>query len=259
MTEYLLKDLEARERLEALEALLDPGTTRLLVIGTSHGWHCLEVGGGAGSIAAWLCDRVGVSGRVVATDVDTHFLDTLESPNLEVHRHDIVNDELPDQVFDLVHVRAVLEHLPPHSRAIALERMVGALKSGGWLLAESGDYVSWTPADELSSDRGALFTKVSVAILQALPTDMFYGRRLAADFQTHGLVEVGGEGRLGLIRGGSTQSRICPLVWATIGERMAASGALAARELEDFIALHHDPDFTWLGPTLVAVWGRRPT
>jgi hypothetical protein len=71
-------------------------------------------------------------------------------------------------------------------------------------------------------------------------------------------LEVGGEGRLGLIRGGSTVSRIWPLVWATIGERMVASGALAARELEDFIALHHDPNFTWLGPTLVAVWGRRP-
>jgi hypothetical protein len=34
------------------------------------GWRCLEVGSGGGSIAAWLCDRVGPDGSVLATDLD---------------------------------------------------------------------------------------------------------------------------------------------------------------------------------------------
>ena len=101
--------------------------------------------------------------------------------------------------------------------------------------------------------------KASAAVFKALPIDMFYGRRLPADIQAHGLVDVGVEGRVGLIRGASTVSKVWSLAWATVGERMVASGALATHELEGFIALHEDPDFTWLGPVLTAVWGRRPT
>ena len=58
-----------RERLAAIEAGLDPITTECLEkIGVAEGWHCLEVGAGAGSIADWLCRRVGANGMVVATD-----------------------------------------------------------------------------------------------------------------------------------------------------------------------------------------------
>ena len=32
--------------------------------------HCLEVGAGGGSIAHWLCQAVGPTGRVLATDID---------------------------------------------------------------------------------------------------------------------------------------------------------------------------------------------
>jgi SAM-dependent methyltransferase len=259
MAEYFLKDVEARERLEAIEAQLDPGTMRLLeAIGPHDGWHCLEVGGGAGSIARWLCERVGVTGLVVATDLDTRFLDTLDSSNLEVRRHDIVSDELPDRAFDLIHIRAVLEHLQPPLRAQALQRMVASLKPGGLLLAESGDYVSWTPASDLSSERAALFAKASAAFFEALPVDMFYGRRLPADVQAQGLVDVAVEGRVQLIQGGSIPSKVWRIIWATLGKQTVESGALTEQELEDFIGLHDDSGFKWLGPVGIAVLGRRP-
>ena len=117
------------------------------------------MGAGAGSIAAWLCQRVGATGHVLATDLDTRFLDALDAPTLEVRRHDITTDALPEGAFDLIHIRAVLEHLPPPARAAALGRMVAALKPGGWLLAESGDYVSWTPATALPAERAACFVR----------------------------------------------------------------------------------------------------
>src|SRR5262245_60645354 len=102
MTEYVLQDHEALGRLRALEAALDSGTIRFLeALGTCEGWRCLEVGAGAGSIAAWLCQRVGATGHVLATDLDTRFLDALDAPNLEVRRHDITTDELPEGAFDL--------------------------------------------------------------------------------------------------------------------------------------------------------------
>ena len=47
-------------------------------------------------------------GRVVATDLDIEELQGLDEPNLEVHKHDVVSDPLPERVFHLVHARLVL-------------------------------------------------------------------------------------------------------------------------------------------------------
>lgn len=88
--------VHARERLSIFERLEDPGTIeRLNEIGVGEGWHCLEVGGGGGSIAEWLCKCVGPTGRVVATDINTRFLDALDYPNLEVLEHNVVADKFP--------------------------------------------------------------------------------------------------------------------------------------------------------------------
>src|SRR5262249_61796604 len=65
-----------RARLAGLELGLDPGTIRHLeTLGVRAGWTCWEIGGGGGSIAAWLCERVGDAGRVLATDLETSFLE----------------------------------------------------------------------------------------------------------------------------------------------------------------------------------------
>jgi tRNA A58 N-methylase Trm61 len=53
-------------------------------LGVADGWRCLEVGAGGGSIAEWLCRRVGRKGAVLATDLDTRFLYALDFPNLEI-------------------------------------------------------------------------------------------------------------------------------------------------------------------------------
>jgi SAM-dependent methyltransferase len=262
MTAYVLQDREALARLRALEAVLDPGTIQLLeALGPRAGWRCLAVGAGGGSIAAWLCRRVGPTGWVLATDPDPrslHALAALTAPNLEVRRHDVTTDALPERAFELVHTRGVLEHLPAPARAAALGRMAAALAPGGWLLAEAGDYVSWAPATGCPAARAARFAEASAAVLRALPGDVFYGRNLAVDLQAQGLAEVAAEGRVALVRGASPAARIWRTAWAALGDRIVASGALTRPELEGFVALHDDPDVAWLGPVAVAAWGRRP-
>jgi SAM-dependent methyltransferase len=143
---YLLANAgaDAPARLSALASMFDATTQRhLLGRGVGPGWHCLEVGGGGGSIASWLANRVLPDGRVVATDLDTRFLETLSIPNLEVRRHDIVTDPLPESTFDLIHVRLVLVHLSQWESV--LERLVAALKPGGWLVDEEFDSDSLPP------------------------------------------------------------------------------------------------------------------
>jgi ubiquinone/menaquinone biosynthesis C-methylase UbiE len=102
---------ESSVRFPAISATFDAGTIRhLQELGVGPGWHCLEVGGGGGSIAVWLAARVAPTGRVLVTDIDTRFLETLNLPGIEVRRHDIATDPLPEGAFDLVHSRLMLQH-----------------------------------------------------------------------------------------------------------------------------------------------------
>jgi 2-polyprenyl-3-methyl-5-hydroxy-6-metoxy-1,4-benzoquinol methylase len=90
----------ARERLSLLESVRDPWTIRNFEkIGVKEGWHCLELAGGGGSIAQWLCRQVGSNGHVVATDLEPRFLETIDATNLEVWRHDLLRDPLPEAAF----------------------------------------------------------------------------------------------------------------------------------------------------------------
>src|SRR5262245_47729821 len=128
-----------RDRLTALESLYDRATRRLLhELGLRTGLRCLEVGCGAGGIALWLADRVGETGHVLATDLDTRFLDGHDRANLEVLTHNIVTDPLDEAAFDVIHARAVVEHVT--DREQVLKRLAAALRPGGWLLLEEVDF-----------------------------------------------------------------------------------------------------------------------
>jgi trans-aconitate methyltransferase len=146
------------ERLRLLAAFLDDGTFGLLErLGVQPGWRCLEVGAGGGSVAAWLCDRTAPGGSVLATDLDTTVVRELEHPNLEVRVHDVLSDELPEREFDLVHARLVLAWLSDQGRG--LQRMLAALKPGGWLLVEELDFRSVVPDAGLDPAMRALFER----------------------------------------------------------------------------------------------------
>jgi SAM-dependent methyltransferase len=195
----------------------------------------------------------------LATDIDPRFLVTLNLPNVEARQHDILNDELPEGAFDLVHARAVLEHLP--ARQEALRRLVTALKPGGWLLVEDADFVSFVPGSGDDNDGGALFRKCWAAIQaarEARGAAADYGRQLYGAFLAQGLVDVGAVGRVAVAQGGSALSRIPRLTAEQLQQVMLNAGLVSEQELQRYFALLDDPDFTWLMPIMIAVWGRRP-
>src|SRR5437867_894369 len=182
-----------QERLRKLEEWLDPGTKRHLdEIGVGPGWRVLEVAAGAGSIARHLAERVGPEGSVLATDLDLKFLDDIDLANVEVRKHDILADELPDDTFDLVHTRLLLMHLP--AREEALKRMIAATKPGGYVFVEDMEMMTWidiTPAPAMDRVRAAIFKLFEMA-----GADPFLGRTLPFMLDGVGLEDVWAEGRI---------------------------------------------------------------
>ena len=103
-SEYLLDNraAAAQRRFGALSALFDDVTFRHVeALGIQRGWRCWEVGADGPSVPNWLADRVGPDGHVLATDIDTSWIDGV-APHVEVRRHDIARDDLPSGMFDLI-------------------------------------------------------------------------------------------------------------------------------------------------------------
>ena len=265
MSEYIYDPSwsEERRRLGDLEAILDPGTIRILKsIGIREGWRCLEVGGGGGSIARWLCGQVGSTGQVVATDLDPRFLLDIDAPNLEVRKHDIVREPIESDAFDLVHSRDVLEHIP--EREQVLDTMVAALKPGGWLVAEDVDFVTalrgtegFGEPDEWSVLEAKMWT-AAVSSTRQRGVDAEYGRRLPWRLRARGLEEIGAEMRGGLATAGTPGQELMLLSMTALRPMLIQLGALTEEEADRLIAHVQEPDFMGFAPFHVAAWGRKP-
>ncbi len=257
---YLLDNgtREAPTRFALLSALFDPSTIRHLeACGLGHGWHCLEVGGGGGSIASWLADRVGPTGRVTVTDIDPRFLEPLNLPNLEVRRHDIAADPLPEAAFDLVHARLVLMHVP--ERETALARMISALKPGGWLVDEEYDSSSMPPDPSVSPSEVLLPAQVAMLrLLEDGGVDRRYGRHLSGRLRAHGLTNVGGEARGFMWRCGSPGTALLRATYELLRGAMIDGNYITPQQFEEDLARLDDPDFMMPSPILWSAWGQRP-
>ncbi|HEU4423151.1 MAG TPA: methyltransferase [Pilimelia sp.] len=251
-----------RDRLGALESLFDGSSRRLLgALGLREGWRCLEVGCGAGGIARWLADQVGSAGHVLATDLDTRFLTGHGPANLEVLTHDVVTDRLDDAAFDLVHARAVLEHIP--ARRDVLPRLVSALKPGGWLLVEDVDFGGPTAsalAQYFSPSQVAATTEriylAAAALFAAVGADASYGRQLPTALADAGLVKVGAEVHTSVVNGGD--ERWTRGTVEQLADRLVSTGLTSRADVELFLATTAQPSTSYVPPLMVSAWGQRP-
>jgi len=249
---------QERVRLAGLEAALDPGTRgHLTRLGLGPGWRCLEVGAGGGGVAIWMAGQVAPGGEVVATDLETDFLEAQAPlhPGLRVLRHDITADELPGE-FDIVHTRWLVEWLADKSGA--LRRMVQALRPGGVLLAEEPDFVTIFGATAPPALRRVV--TVGMRHLEAVsPVEVEYGRRLLDDLSAVGLVDVMAEGRCAVVRGGTPPAAdFLRLTLEKLREALLAERLVSEAEFVEAMAALQDPATTVVMPMTVAAWGRRP-
>jgi SAM-dependent methyltransferase len=250
-------DPETVVRFAALSELFDDVSIHHLKrLAVGVGWHCLEVGAGAGSIAKWLAGCVGPSGRVLATDIDPCFLKCMKSPNIEIRQHDIVTDALPETSFDLVHSRLVLHHIP--QREQALERLISALKPGGWILLEDHDSVSMPPDPATSA--GEILLKTQLAAWKVLDdggVNRSYGRLLFGRLRAYGLTDVGAEARAFMWQSGSAGAAILRANFQQLRAAMISRGYVTPQEFEDDLSRLDQPEFVAPSGILWSCWGRK--
>lgn len=267
MTPYIFDNAaepETAERFNSLDALYNFRTFRFLeTTGISPGWHCFEVGGGSGSVAAWMAERVGPSGQVLVTDVDPRFME--KSPrrrraNMEVRRHDIGADPLPEAAFDLVHARLVLGHVP--QRDAALTRLVAALKPRGWLVIEEfdGRLIDRTipTAAAADAERFRTMFRALARLMDDRGFEPEWPRRLYGHLRAAGLVEVGMEGHLAVREGGSPGARLDAANFTQVREEAVAKGLITDPDLEALLDRIAAPDFAVFSPVMLTAWGRAP-
>jgi ubiquinone/menaquinone biosynthesis C-methylase UbiE len=248
---------EARQRFGALSALFDPTTFRHIeALNIGQGCRCWEVGAGGPTVSNWLADRVGASGRVLATDINTSWVSEHLDHTVEVLQHDVTQDDPPAGQFDLVHARLVLSHLP--ARGKALRRMVASLRPGGWLLVEDFDKVIPVRCIDAYLPEHHRANKLHAgvyALLAQRGADLEYARRLPRIFRDAGLTQVGADAYLPVaIPAGNVLSvaNITQVRDALIEQQLATQD-----EIDAHVAAMADATITVGTPPLISAWGQR--
>lgn len=244
-----------RERLACLEASLDPLSTRTLsALGVGEGWRCLEIGAGGGSFVRWLAGR---GAQVVAADIDTTYLETLDLPNVVVRRVDVMTEDLEREAFDLVHCRLVLMHLP--QPALVLRKMAAALRPGGWLCAEEWNVEDpvCDPTHPSAEDAMRLLRKMSRAFAST-GINCQFGRDLPWLVKQLGFEEVRGEAVRTFATGIHPYRRMASIGMDLLRNRSVGPIFESDEEVDALQAVLADRSLLTGSPTLVTVSGRKP-
>lgn len=194
----------------------------------------------------------------MCTDLDTRHISPAGLANLHVVRHDITRDALPEGQFDLAHARLVLLHIP--ERAAVLERMLTALKPGGWLVIEDFDTTSVLP--DLSVNPCEAWLRTADAMRQYMirgGVDARFGRSLYGRFKRLGLTDVYSEGRVTMWDGFNGGVELLRINYEQVGQKLVAAGLLDADQLRADQARLDDPDFVMPSPTMWVAAGRKPS
>ena len=115
-----------------------PLATALDRLGVGPGWRCVDVGAGAGDVSVALAAVVGRSGRVYAVDSDPTARDEVAAAAAEHSQVLAITQDAEDLVLpepvDLAFCRFLLLHVI--DPAAVLARMAGAVRPGGWVVAQ---------------------------------------------------------------------------------------------------------------------------
>jgi len=117
-----------------------PLATALDRLGLGAGWKCADVGAGGGDVTVALAEMVGGSGRIYAVDRDPDSRDAVAAAAARSSVAQVIaitqaaeDLTLPEPV-DLAFCRFLLMHVSDPEPV--LRRMAGAVRPGGWVVAQ---------------------------------------------------------------------------------------------------------------------------
>lgn len=242
------------DRLRVLARVADARTRRALTdVGIAPGWNCCDLGSGAGTVAAWMADQVGSLGRVLSLDVDTRF----QPPSagvIEVREVDVTTDPIGADEFDLLHARALLQHLA--EREAVLDAMIAAAKPGGWVVVSDVDWIQFDaqPVPEPFATLSRTLRELSTS---QHGYDGTWGRMLVDAFTKRGLADVNARGEVWTMRGGTDSAEWYVAALDRALDVIPADVFPAGFDPKAAIAQAREASFAILSPCSVTAWGRK--
>ena len=113
--------------------------------GIKSGSRVLDVGAGPGYATVDLAEIVGESGRVVAVERSTNFVNAIQAKslsNVDVHELDLMTDDLPAEPFDFSWCRWVLCFVS--NPELLVKKLASVIRQGGRaIFHEYGHYTTW--------------------------------------------------------------------------------------------------------------------
>lgn len=244
MSRYIFEDnAEKREfrRLQLVEAANDPNTISLLQeTGIQLGWHCLELGAGAGSILRWLGNYVGPSGLAVGLDKNTTYLQDFTSPSFRIHQDTFLEFE-SSHSFDLIHGRYVLIH--NESDMDILHKMFVLLKPGGWALFEEPDFTSATLLDRDVEIPQARVNRAICQMFVNADLNPAYALSLPQKLEQTGFDIVRGQSIMHLCPGNSPMAQVMGESALVLEEAYCQTGLCCPADIQQYVKLAQDPTY----------------
>jgi len=239
--DYLLSDSASElERLRLQARVWEPETEAWLDhFGPMTGWQCLDLGCGAMGILGPLARRVGPSGQVIGVDIDPvqlrgarAFVADNKLANVEILEADAYASPLPDESFDLAHVRFLFA--PVGRDAQLMNELWRVTKPGGTIAIQEPDTAAWgcyPPSD--AWDR--LKTVIGEAFRRG-GGDINAGRRSHAMLQERGAEDVRVRAAIVALTPSHPYLRL-PVQFATsLKNRILDGGLMSRSELDEAIA-----------------------
>jgi SAM-dependent methyltransferase len=246
-------DLE-RQRLALLHEFHGGLTlTQLEAAAVRRDWRCLEVGAGTGALTSWLAERVGPTGHVLAMDLETNWLEPLQSEVVEVRRADITKIQLPPNSFDLVLAQMLMLHLPDPSQICG--QLLRAVVPGGQLIIHDADF---TPlALQNATELEAAGVTAMADTMRAAGVHLALGPELETMLLGAGAKIEHVESQPWVGHAGQSAALVTAITLERFRDRATGAG-VSNPAVDAAIAALHDAERRFTGPTRWIVRCRKP-
>ena len=250
--------LQARVWEPAAEGLLDQ-----LSVGT--GWNCVDLGCGAMGILGPLSKRVGTAGHVTGVDLDAKQLAAARSyvkelglSNVEIAERDAYDTHLPNDSFDLSHVRFLFAPVGRDDELI--REMLRITKHGGIIAVQEPDASSWNCFPENRS-----WVELKDLVLAAFSKgggDFNAGTRIFRMLRQAGLADVKVRASILALQDKHPYMRLPIQFAASLRKRIVEGNLMKEDELQELVSdcekVLDNKDVFALTFVLVQAWGRKP-